>query len=43
MPRSKQWKGPVIAFPLESYYNNKKTRDLLWSKSCEAIGEDFNI
>lgn len=36
-------KGPVIHFPLEDSYNNPETRDLLWSKSCEAIGESFEI
>ena len=36
-------KGPVVKFALESFYNNKKTRDLLWQKSCESIGEDFII
>ena len=36
-------KGPVVKFNLEDFYNNRQTKDLLWSKSCEAIGEDFNI
>ena len=36
-------KGKAIAFPLESFYDNPKTRELLWQKSCEAIGEDFTI
>ena len=36
-------KGPVVNFALEDFYNNQETRDLLWSKSCEAIGEDFLI
>ena len=36
-------KGPVISFDLEPFYNNKATKDLLWTKSCEAIGEDFII
>jgi len=35
--------GPVITFALEDFYNNAETRDLLWHKSCEAIGEDFQI
>jgi NAD(P)-dependent dehydrogenase (short-subunit alcohol dehydrogenase family) len=36
-------KGQVIKFDLEKFYNNKETKDLLWGKSCEAIGEDFKI
>ena len=36
-------KGPVINFALEDFYNNPETRDLLWSKSNEAIGETFDI
>ena len=36
-------KGPVISFDLEPFCNNKATKDLLWTKSCEAIGEDFII
>ena len=36
-------KGQVVTFPLEPYYNNSETRDLLWSQSCKAIGEDFYI
>lgn len=36
-------KGPVVSFALEDLYNNPETRDLLWSKSCEAIGETFEI
>ena len=36
-------KGPVISFDLEPFYDNQHTRDLLWRKSCEAIGEDFII
>tara|TARA_B100000029_G_scaffold230324_2_gene227765 strand:+ start:391 stop:1410 length:1020 start_codon:yes stop_codon:yes gene_type:complete len=36
-------KGPVISFDLEAFYNNQYTKDLLWTKSCQAIGEDFNI
>ena len=35
--------GPVIKFGLEKFYNNRKTKDLLWTKSCEAIGEDFVV
>ena len=36
-------KGPVIKFNLEEFYNNKETKDLLWNKSCDAIGENFII
>ncbi|NQV49399.1 MAG: SDR family NAD(P)-dependent oxidoreductase [Candidatus Marinimicrobia bacterium] len=36
-------KGPVVTFALEDFYNNIETRELLWSKSCEAIAEDFVI
>ena len=36
-------KGPVISFDLEPFYDNQHTKDLLWTKSCEAIGEDFII
>ncbi len=36
-------KGPVAAFPLEPFYDNAETRELLWTKSCEAIGEEFDI
>jgi len=36
-------KGKPIRFELESFYDNDKTKKLLWEKSCNAIGEDFNI
>ena len=36
-------KGPVVKFGLEEFYDNRKTKDLLWNKSCDAIGEDFII
>ena len=36
-------KGPVVKFGLEEFYDNRKTKDLLWEKSCDAIGEDFII
>ena len=36
-------KGPVVKFDLEEFYDNRETKDLLWNKSCEAIGEDFII
>ena len=35
--------GIAQVYPLDKYYDNDKTRDLLWSKSCEAIGEAFEI
>lgn len=34
-------KGAPIAFPLEPFYDNQRIRNLLWSKSEEAIGEPF--
>lgn len=36
-------KGKAIMFPLESFYDNEGTRNLIWEKSCEAIGENFDI
>ena len=36
-------KGPVVKFGLEEFYENRKTKGLLWNKSCEAIEEDFII
>ncbi len=36
-------KGPVAKFDLEEFYDNRETKDLLWNKSCEAIGENFII
>ena len=36
-------KGQAKPFPMEKLYDNQKTRELVWSKSCEAIGKDFNI
>ena len=36
-------KGPVVKFDLEELYDNRETKDLLWNKSCEAIGQDFLI
>ena len=36
-------KGEVIKFALEKLYDNRKTRNLLWNKSCEAIDQDFII
>ena len=40
---SSAFKGPPEVYPLDAYYDNDATRELLWSKSCEAIGEDFII
>jgi len=44
-PGAGRWsmKGAVVNFALEDFYNNPETRELLWSKSCEAIGESFDI
>ncbi len=36
-------KGKATMFPLEPFYDNEQARELLWSKSCEAIGESFDI
>ena len=36
-------KGPVIKFDLENFYNNQKTKKLLWTKSSEAIADKFDI
>lgn len=36
-------KGKALPFALESFYDNSATRDLLWEKSCEAIGKEFII
>lgn len=36
-------KGPAKSFALEKSYDNEKTRELLWQKSCEAIGEDWDL
>jgi NAD(P)-dependent dehydrogenase (short-subunit alcohol dehydrogenase family) len=37
------FKGKAEPFALESFYDNPETRDLLWRKSEEAIGSDFDI
>ncbi|MFT4628862.1 MAG: NAD(P)-dependent dehydrogenase (short-subunit alcohol dehydrogenase family) [Myxococcota bacterium] len=34
-------KGEAAPFPLEPFYDNAETRDLLWSKSEAAIGREF--
>jgi NAD(P)-dependent dehydrogenase (short-subunit alcohol dehydrogenase family) len=37
------FRGKAEPFALESFYDNAETRDLLWSKSEEAIGGTFDI
>ena len=36
-------KGAAKPYPFESQYDNAETISMLWSKSCEAIGQDFEI
>ena len=36
-------KGEAKAYPLESFYDNEEVRNLLWSKSRQAIGQEFSI
>jgi NAD(P)-dependent dehydrogenase (short-subunit alcohol dehydrogenase family) len=36
-------KGEAKPYALEPQYDNPETRDLLWNKSCEAIGEAFDL
>ena len=36
-------RGPALSYPLEAFYDNPATREILWQKSCEAIGEEFVI
>ena len=36
-------KGKVINFDLEKFYDNRLAKDLLWKKSCEAIGQEFVV
>ena len=36
-------KGPAVSFSLEPRYDNPETRDMLWSMSCDAIGETFEL
>tara|TARA_B100000212_G_scaffold205469_1_gene155018 strand:- start:213 stop:1241 length:1029 start_codon:yes stop_codon:yes gene_type:complete len=36
-------KGKVVSFDLEKFYDNRQAKDLLWSKSCEAIEQDFIV
>ena len=42
-PGLKGAKGKAKSFPLESFYDNDEVKNLLWTKSCEAIGENFEI
>lgn len=42
-PGPRGFKGPATPFPLERQYNNPHTMEMLWAKSCEAIGKDFVI
>ena len=36
-------KGEAHCYPLEEFYDNPATKNLLWEKSCEAINEKFEI
>ena len=36
-------KGEAKPFGMEKQYNNATTKDMIWSKSCEAIGKSFDI
>ena len=36
-------KGEAKPYALEPQYDNTETRDLIWTKSCEAIGEAFDL
>lgn len=36
-------KGKAEPFPLEDFYDNDEMRELLWSKSEDAIGKTFDI
>ena len=36
-------KGPAVPFDLEPFYDNERTRTLLWDKSEEAIGERLEL
>jgi NAD(P)-dependent dehydrogenase (short-subunit alcohol dehydrogenase family) len=40
---SSAFKGEAKPFALEDFYNNPATRDLLWQKSEEAIGQSFTL
>ena len=34
-------KGEAKPFGMEKQYNNDTTKEMIWSKSCEAIGKAF--
>lgn len=34
-------RGPAVPFALEGFYDNEKTRALLWDRSSKAIGREF--
>ena len=36
-------RGKAAPYALEAQYDNASTRELLWAKSCEAIGEPFDL
>lgn len=36
-------KGRAVPFPLERFYDDERTRELLWTKSEDAIGETFEL
>jgi hypothetical protein len=36
-------KGKAVAFPLESFYDNETIRELLWKKSCDAVGKEYTF
>ena len=42
-PGLKGMKGKAKSFSLESFYDNPEVKTMLWAKSCEAIGESFEI
>ena len=42
-PGLKGMKGKAKSFPLEPFYDNPTVKNMLWIKSCEAIGENFEI
>lgn len=36
-------RGPAVPFALEGFYDNEKTRTLLWDRSTKAIGREFTL
>lgn len=36
-------KGPPVPFELEGFYDNDRTRELLWDLSCKAIDREFSV